>query len=82
MGDKIGISLLDTSRLYDRQNREGQTVSTRKAPCKVNLTLDILGKRPDGYHDLRMVMQTVSLSDTVTAAERPGGFVLRAAGLG
>ena len=56
-------------------------MSTRKAPCKVNLTLDILGKRPDGYHDLRMVMQTVSLSDTVTAAERPGGFVLRAAGL-
>ena len=37
-----------------------------KAPAKINLTLDIVGKRPDGYHDVAMVMQTVSLCDTVT----------------
>ncbi len=36
------------------------------APAKINLTLDILGKRPDGYHDVAMLMQSVSLSDTVT----------------
>ena len=36
-----------------------------KAPAKINLTLDIVGKRPDGYHDVAMVMQTVSLYDTV-----------------
>ena len=36
-----------------------------KAPAKINLTLDIFGKRPDGYHDVAMVMQTVSLYDTV-----------------
>ena len=36
-----------------------------KAPAKINLTLDILGRRPDGYHDVMMVMQTVSLYDTV-----------------
>ncbi len=35
------------------------------APAKINLTLDILGKRPDGYHDVAMLMQAVSLSDTV-----------------
>lgn len=35
------------------------------APAKINLTLDILGKRPDGYHDVAMLMQSVSLSDTV-----------------
>lgn len=35
------------------------------APAKINFTLDVLGKRPDGYHDVRMVMQTVSLCDTV-----------------
>jgi len=35
------------------------------APAKINLTLDILGKRPDGYHDVAMIMQSVSLSDTV-----------------
>lgn len=37
-----------------------------KAPAKINLTLDIIGRRPDGYHDVAMVMQTVSLYDTVT----------------
>ena len=39
---------------------------TVKAPAKINLTLDIVGRRPDGYHDVAMVMQTVSLYDTVT----------------
>ena len=39
-----------------------------QAPAKINLTLDILGRRSDGYHELRMVMQSVSLCDTVTAA--------------
>ena len=33
--------------------------------AKVNLTLDVLGKREDGYHDLRSVMQTVSIRDDV-----------------
>jgi len=45
-----------------------------KAFAKLNLTLDILGKRPDGYHDMRMIMQEISLSDTltITPAARPG----------
>ncbi len=33
--------------------------------AKVNLTLDVLGKRPDGYHDLKSVMQTVSVRDDI-----------------
>lgn len=36
-----------------------------KAWAKLNLTLDVLGKRDDGYHDLKSVMQTVSLHDVV-----------------
>ncbi|MDO4459970.1 MAG: 4-(cytidine 5'-diphospho)-2-C-methyl-D-erythritol kinase [Clostridia bacterium] len=36
------------------------------ANAKINLTLDITGKRPDGYHDLETVMQSISLSDTLT----------------
>ena len=35
------------------------------AYAKINLTLDILGRRPDGYHDLVMVMQSVGLYDEV-----------------
>ncbi len=35
------------------------------AYAKLNLTLDVLGKRPDGYHDLKSVMQTVSLRDDI-----------------
>jgi len=37
-----------------------------KAFAKLNLTLDVLGRREDGYHDLYMVMQSVELSDTLT----------------
>ncbi len=34
-----------------------------RAYAKVNLTLDVLGKRPDGYHEMDMIMQSVSLCD-------------------
>lgn len=34
--------------------------------AKLNLTLDILGRRPDGYHDLNMVMQSIDLADQVS----------------
>ena len=33
--------------------------------AKINLTLDVLGKRPDGYHDTKSVMQTISLRDDI-----------------
>ena len=36
------------------------------ACAKLNLTLDVLGRRADGYHDLRMVMQSVDLRDDLT----------------
>ena len=36
------------------------------AYAKVNLTLDVLGKREDGFHDLKSIMQRVSLSDDIT----------------
>lgn len=36
------------------------------AHAKLNLTLDVVGKRPDGFHDLRMVMQEIDLGDDVT----------------
>lgn len=33
--------------------------------AKINLTLDVLGKRADGYHDIKSVMQTISLRDDI-----------------
>lgn len=39
------------------------------ARAKLNLSLDVLNRREDGYHDLRMVMQTVELADEITLTE-------------
>ncbi len=41
------------------------------AYAKVNWTLDVRTRRPDGYHDIRSVMQTIALCDTVTVTPTP-----------
>lgn len=41
-----------------------------KAMAKINLGLDVLRRRSDGYHDLRMIMQTVYLYDQIEIAEK------------
>ena len=40
-----------------------------RAPAKVNLSLDVIGKRPDGYHEMRMVNHSVALSDILVFKE-------------
>lgn len=42
-----------------------------EARAKINLTLEILGKRPDGYHELRTVFQTLRLSDELVFLSAP-----------
>ena len=56
---------------------------SRKAPAKINLSLDITGRRQDGYHLVRMIMQTVSLFDIIEVEDvlnpenkEPGEIVL------
>lgn len=44
--------------------------------AKINLTLDVLGKRPDGYHDVEMIMQTVSLYDLVLVDKTESGITV------
>lgn len=54
---------------------------TKQAYAKINLYLDVMGKRPDGYHDIKSVMLQVSLHDTVTVT-RDGGEGIRLADMG
>ena len=47
---------------------------TEYAYAKLNLSLDVTGRREDGYHDMLMVMQTISVSDRIDLelTEEPG----------
>jgi len=48
----------------------------KKSPCKVNLILNILGRRPDGFHELETVMQPVDLCDELTFERAGAGLQL------
>lgn len=43
---------------------------TRKAYAKINLGLDVIRKRPDGYHEVKMIMQMVGIYDVLTFKKR------------
>ena len=48
---------------------------TRKAYAKINLGLDVIGKRDDGYHLVKMIMQNVDIYDTLTFEENASGEI-------
>jgi 4-diphosphocytidyl-2-C-methyl-D-erythritol kinase len=48
-----------------------------RAYAKVNLDLRVLGTRPDGYHELRTVFQSIALHDLLLCVPRPGDFTLQ-----
>ena len=48
----------------------------KKSPCKVNLLLNILGQRPDGFHELETVMQPVNLCDEMSFERGGSGIQL------
>ena len=47
------------------------------APAKVNLDLRVLDRRPDGYHEVRTLLQSIDLEDTVSIRRRPGPLTVR-----
>ena len=46
------------------------------ASAKINLFLEIIGKRPDGYHQIKSIFQKISLSDTLLFSRRPDGQIV------
>ncbi|MCM1043879.1 MAG: 4-(cytidine 5'-diphospho)-2-C-methyl-D-erythritol kinase [Candidatus Gastranaerophilales bacterium] len=53
-----------------------QNVYERKAYAKINLGLDVLGRLPNGYHQVKMVMQTVGIYDVLTLERAESGVTL------
>ncbi len=51
------------------------------APAKVNLFLEVLGRRPDGYHEVRTILQHVDLCDEIRIAEGGQGILVESRGL-
>jgi 4-diphosphocytidyl-2-C-methyl-D-erythritol kinase len=49
---------------------------TLRTPAKINLCLNVLGKRPDGYHEVEMLMQAVGLYDEVTVRLSASGITV------
>jgi 4-diphosphocytidyl-2-C-methyl-D-erythritol kinase len=49
---------------------------TKRSHCKINLLLNILGRRADGFHELETVMQPVNVCDELTFETRPAGIEL------
>lgn len=55
---------------------EADTLSVfLKAPAKINLSLDVLHRRPDGYHEVDMVMTMIDLADRIALEERDDGDI-------
>ena len=52
-----------------------EEIITLPAFAKINLGLRVLGRRADGYHEIRTVFQTVTLHDTLTFEPAPGGLL-------
>lgn len=50
----------------DMIGKKAKNCAELLAPAKINLTLEVLGKRDDGYHELRSIMHSVSVYDRIT----------------
>lgn len=52
--------------VYKIQEVKGMNIIKLRAYAKINLGLDVVGKREDGYHEVKMIMQTINLYDQIT----------------
>jgi len=65
MLDKFLVSMHNARMSHAQRAQTSNDVCFVRAYAKINLTLDVLGRRADGYHELATVMQTVDLYDTI-----------------
>ena len=63
--DNLTISVQNARMSHAQQAQISCEVCFVQAYAKINLTLDVLNRRPDGYHQLATVMQTIDLHDTI-----------------
>ena len=61
----------DSNSNLIQENGAGGGCITVQCPAKINLTLKVTGKRPDGFHNIESVMQTISLYDYLTISIEP-----------
>lgn len=61
------------SRIYAKSRWKMDSISL-KARAKINLSLDVTGRRDNGYHDVRMIMQTIDLYDEVNIYKELSGL--------
>ena len=69
-----------TDRMERRRNHIRPVIV--RAYAKINLDLRVLGTRPDGFHELRTVFQSISLHDTVACIPREGPFAIECSAAG
>ncbi|MBI2461374.1 MAG: 4-(cytidine 5'-diphospho)-2-C-methyl-D-erythritol kinase [Candidatus Rokubacteria bacterium] len=60
-----------------RSSPSGPRSLVLRASAKVNLALEVLGRRPDGYHEIATVLQAIDLSDRLVLEDADGGIELR-----
>jgi 4-diphosphocytidyl-2-C-methyl-D-erythritol kinase len=60
---------------YMQRSQTSRVACFVRAYAKINLTLDVLGRRADGYHDLVTIMQTIDLYDTICLTPAEDGQV-------
>ena len=69
------MALKTIGELTGKTDSESNTDSMWiNAPAKINIGLDVVGEREDGYHEVRMIMQSIRLFDrlTLTRKKDPG----------
>lgn len=72
-------TILINAKIFENLGGGGVLI-TEFARAKINLTLDILGKREDNFHEVRMIMQSLELADTVEIDKSSGGIIFNMVG--